>query len=340
MPKQVLLLSLSLLLAFSPNLQPPASSLATPAPLPPVEFGDGVTGSRVQAVYLYSSDGNQLDQAWSSLGYAGAGLPGGATLRRVIQQVAGYVDAAYLHSAWRHDPTQEAFRRVRWVTDNQGNVDVQAVNVTGGLDHLSTVLGQLGSRSDRDYLGFNGDRFSTACPPDTLGCALTFRADTSAGAQNQNNSGPNYAEINIGDWWAFAWVAVHELTHMLGAVQQSTHTCTPYRCWSNNDGAPHASSQYHDCAYFDVMILAGNGDSCPAGTPQCSSDPSLIQWSLDACGDDYFNPVPQSGGYLAAHWNVASSAFLEANPADDPRLYPWGPSGAQWWPEWLKLCGC
>jgi hypothetical protein len=69
-------------------------------------------------------------------------------------------------------------------------------------------------------------------------------------------------------------VAAHELMHTLGAVQLS---------------APHSSGDWH-----------------------CTD--SAHDRPIDCELDDYFDPSPAPGRYLATHWNVARNRFLVTAP--------------------------
>jgi hypothetical protein len=87
---------------------------------------------------------------------------------------------------------------------------------------------------------------------------------------------------------------LHEVSHNLGAVQ---------------DSAPSSTLAGHCNELFDVMCYADGG---PRGTNA---------WMVNACPyatllpyecgvDDYFEPTPASGSYLASHWNLYDSAFM------------------------------
>jgi hypothetical protein len=79
----------------------------------------------------------------------------------------------------------------------------------------------------------------------------------------------------------------HESIHSLGAV---------------NDSAPHSDKTGHATDGYD--ILAFNGSACPVASPPPGQ--------LDCGGDDYFNPAPAPGSYLATHWNTYDSVFFTA----------------------------
>ena len=95
---------------------------------------------------------------------------------------------------------------------------------------------------------------------------------------------------------AFGKVGVHELFHAFGAVQ---------------DSAPHYGGGGHCIERQDLMCDPGFG-----GPVVCDfRDYPTISWEtsqgrLDCGGDDYFNPAPGPGSYLATHWNTYNSPFL------------------------------
>ncbi|MBJ7332153.1 MAG: PKD domain-containing protein, partial [Solirubrobacteraceae bacterium] len=110
----------------------------------------------------------------------------------------------------------------------------------------------------------------------------------------------NYA--NGGDMWAVAFgesgdpeflndrltTVLHEVSHNLGAVQ---------------DSAPHSTQAGHCFDEEDVMCYDDGGASSTLTYP-CATE------AYDCGQDDYFNPAPAGGTYLATHWNIYNSTFL------------------------------
>jgi hypothetical protein len=91
-------------------------------------------------------------------------------------------------------------------------------------------------------------------------------------------------------------VMLHEVTHNLGAVQHS---------------APHSTPNWHCWDGRDVMCYAdGSAGSQPYTTTVCNFVGGAIPQTYDCGHDDYFNPDPAPGSYIATHWNVYTSAFL------------------------------
>jgi hypothetical protein len=126
--------------------------------------------------------------------------------------------------------------------------------------------------------------------------------DDSAGNGNFANQGgltgmmltPRSATPNAWDWQPT--VMLHEITHNLGGVQQSAVHSTPFaHCW---DGS-------------DVMCYPdGSNGSQPYTSAMCPTMAGAIPQTYDCGRDDYFNPDPAPGSYLATHWNVYTSAFM------------------------------
>lgn len=121
-------------------------------------------------------------------------------------------------------------------------------------------------------------------------------------------------------WWPEG--LLHELTHTLGAVQ-----------WS----APHStqppggtSSSYGHCWQgADVMCYVEDAGAAHPLRQDCGTLPGAIPQSYDCGRDDYFNPAPAPGSYLATHWNTYDSAFL----ASCDEVAPACGGGALWVPE-------
>jgi len=121
-------------------------------------------------------------------------------------------------------------------------------------------------------------------------------------------------------WWPEGFL--HEMTHNLGAVQ-----------W----GAPHStqplggsSPQYGHCWQgADVMCYVEDGGAAHPMQQDCTGLPGAIAQNYDCGRDDYFNPAPAAGTYLATHWNTYDSSFL----APCGEVAPACGGGTLWVPE-------
>jgi hypothetical protein len=124
-------------------------------------------------------------------------------------------------------------------------------------------------------------------------------------AQLEVDASPEGAKHAAGDRFAFVFNPVlsdfnpryvaqngtHEVFHLLGAVQPS---------------APHTGGAGH-CDDFQLDLM------CTGGDPSCQLrqyTTTVLPLPLDCNGDDYFNPEPPPGSYLATHWNTYNSPFL------------------------------
>lgn len=111
----------------------------------------------------------------------------------------------------------------------------------------------------------------------------------SAANCNNGNAGVSFFSVNFG-WTGVdgAEIMLHELSHNMGAVQDSAPDTTQAgHCWDGldimcyNDGGPRGS--WYGTGY------------CPSATV------------YDCDKDDYFNANPAPGSYLAEHWNIAAT---------------------------------
>jgi hypothetical protein len=102
-------------------------------------------------------------------------------------------------------------------------------------------------------------------------------------------------------WWPEG--LLHEITHNLGGVQWSApHSTQPFggqdprygHCWQ---GA-------------DVMCYLEDSGASHAMRNDCPRLGGAIPQVYDCGRDDYFNPAPPAGSYLATHWNVYNNDFL------------------------------
>ncbi len=145
---------------------------------------------------------------------------------------------------------------------------------------------------------FNGDKGSNERyvvyydSPSTTGAAGTghvFTSDSSAGAGNQNNKGGLYSieyRFDLGGGVPHWEVLVHEIMHTMGAVVNA---------------APHSSGVGHCNDGADVMCYDDGGPTSKYKETFCAAK------VLDCNRDDYFNPAPAAGSYLATHWDAAAT---------------------------------
>jgi hypothetical protein len=113
-------------------------------------------------------------------------------------------------------------------------------------------------------------------------------------ASNHNNSNNLWAFV-FGDGSpnfssSHRTTLLHEITHTLGGVQP---------------GSPHGTAYGHCSDARDVMCYDDGGVKAGQAMAQACA---TVQY--DCNGEDYFNPAPAPGSYLAANWNVYDSSFL------------------------------
>lgn len=199
-----------------------------------------------------------------------------------ITRWLGEVDAAFL----------EGGRRVRWVTD-AGCVPVVPVVTVPQMalvefaDTITTLQGMGYDREDRIYVLFtDAERY----------CGIgNFEGDEQPGPDNASNIGPAYARVDAPCW--SAQVAAHELLHTLGAVNLS---------------APHTSGGAHCLDGYDIMCYS-DPPNFPTVRIVCPPPASSAR-TIDCNHDDYFDPSPPAGSYLATSWNTANNVFLTGAP--------------------------
>jgi hypothetical protein len=209
---------------------------------------------------------------------------------QVVDAIRGYAamaDNVFANSAAKTG----GVRHVRWVTDASCRLVVLKVQVpnTGADTFANTIVGLKAaglSRNDRKYLTWVDARQL---------CGIgQIVPDDRATSSNLNNGGqPLYARVDTGCWGVSGQtVEAHELMHMLGGVQTT---------------APHATAQFHCTDDYDRMCYADS----TAVTMQYRC-PASAENLFDCNSDDYFSTAPAAGGYLATHWNTASSSFLSS----------------------------
>jgi hypothetical protein len=199
------------------------------------------------------------------------------------------VDAAFVRAA---EQNGGGIRHPRYLLDGSCRASVTEVtiprNALSTVDTVTAAIKQLGyNRDDRKYIVWY----------QMAGCGVGFGVGGSDRPDwfNLYNFGPHYAAIGT-DCWGWA-PTLHELLHVLGAVQAS---------------APHATKNGH--CWDDEDVMCYDDQSLPAGglriicTKRQGDD--IVGNQIDCNGDDYFNTAPPPGSYLATHWNVANNDFL------------------------------
>ena len=156
-----------------------------------------------------------------------------------------------------------------------------------------------------------------AGPRNAIIYAPTIQCGAIAGfAQAPGDSQPGPANAaNRGGYLAVTFymegrTARHEIGHNLGAVQLlAPHTDGGRHCWDVDDILCYL--------YFDLAPQSPLRPCDAGGAPLAAFD----------CGkDDYFNPAPAPGSYLASNWNTYNSVFMcelaECVPAVAPPAPP------------------
>jgi hypothetical protein len=77
------------------------------------------------------------------------------------------------------------------------------------------------------------------------------------------------------------------------------------------------------------MCYAEDAGAAHQMQTDCAGLPGAIPQNYDCGRDDYFNPAPPAGSYLATHWNTYDSAFL----APCGEIAPACGGGSLWVPE-------
>jgi hypothetical protein len=236
--------------------------------------GDGVSGARVQAMYVVEAGRtNRYLDLLPSLQLWAAGTDD------VLNRSAALTGGS---------------RSIRYVTDSvNGSCVARVLNVTvpaGAMASFGTTISAvqaLGYTSAaRKYLMWTDA--TSLC-----GIATMYPDETAAQSNLNNGSYAQYARVDSG-CWGFGngttghSVEAHELTHTLGAVQyQAPHSTRAGHCWDESDTMCYADGGNHSM----VQVCPGEKE-----------------YLLDCNSDDYFSTYPT--GYLASAWNSASSRFL------------------------------
>ena len=199
--------------------------------------------------------------------------------------------------------------KVRWVRESDCKISVKEI-VAAQNANLSTFAGAQKamedagrSSGDRKYMVFlnsNHTSWNAAASTGACGYGTIYRGImfSDGPAQNNiNNTRTGYGFIWYGNnrsCW-IAPIALHELVHNLGAIQDTA---------PNSTGAGHCTDGY------DLMCYNDGG---PKGNlyrnTACSSVGNM--YVMDCGNNDYFHSNPAGRNtYLSTRWNVANSRFV------------------------------
>ena len=308
--------------AADPLPDPTAPSAQATAAAPPC-LGNGVNGPRIQLIYMYVE--GQPDRS-------------AEVIPRITGQIVPRMDAVFRETS-RHQGREIGMRLL--MPDCQLDVDTVMIDKANGRPtdpetmsaRITRHLAAAGySTTDRKYvLWFDGgnegacgiapaytalieqgynptpltlsnigwqQRELTTFTPLGAETAVIFRY-----GQPILGSAPAYVPECWGRGGTGALTEIHELVHLLGAVNLS---------------APNSNGFGHCVDDFDIMCYGERGVST---VPRCATPVE----QLDCGSDDYFNARPPAGSYLSTHWNTANSRFLgdaavyDQVPADIPR---------------------
>lgn len=160
---------------------------------------------------------------------------------------------------------------------------------------IISALKNLGYKNEKIKYIVWYDGKATGCSAGTCrGQSSGPDADDRLSVDNANNKGPDYALLyKIEDPMLAPLMLLHEYSHTIGAVQKN---------------APNAAGDNEHCNDEPPLEQMGTDVMCKSdksGT-KFKDSCSGYQFRFDCNNDDYFNPKPEPGSYLAAHWNLGS----------------------------------
>jgi hypothetical protein len=218
-------------------------------------------------------------------------------LRSEIYKLSAYIDS----ESRSIEPT--AGRRLPLRCEAGAPVVLQAT--LSGLSSGTANFGAIVDALVAQGYEYNGDKtgneryivyYDAPSPSGAAGTGHVFTTDSSAGVDNQNNKGGLYAveyRFDQGGGVPHWEVLIHEVLHTMGGVVQA---------------APHSTSAGHCTDGQDIMCYE---DGSGAGYTEGACTTKV----LDCNRDDYFNPAPAAGSFLATNWNAAATynRFLVGN---------------------------
>lgn len=271
---------------------------ADPTTVPPAApcTGDGTSGKRIEVIYGVPKD--------KTNSYSTSVSP----IRNAVAWADFNLDISDLLTT----------QHLRWLCNTSGNVVVRNVTVRSMgaasltsdprpcspepcftfhdmryslRNQVSLGLGNTNYTStSRIYVTFM-DKIAAGYPYCGQG---ELWGDTSPGSGNLSNGGPTYSLIAPNCWSGST--TLHEIGHNIGAV---------------NNNSPHSSRAGHCYDEWDVMCYNDGGPYFRnGGSIQTLCPASDDDREFDCNKDDYYNPRPPSGSYLANNWNTFNSVYL------------------------------
>ena len=230
-----------------------------------------------------------------------------------IQTMFNQVDSSYVDYDSRYYGGPDLHLYVE--CDGSGNPIVHDVGLSTpiGASDFSTIV------SDMQVQGYNNSHahywvWTDGNPTSGYSGQSSVIGDDSPGASNAINSSDSYS-VNYGyaAGNSGASVFAHENGHAMGAVQLS---------------APDTTGAWHCTDGRDVMCYNDGGPASGAYTTGDCGDAPNGTALLDCTRDNYFNPCPAPGSYLANHWDVASvnNAWLQVNAIPSSLSFYYPPS--------------
>jgi hypothetical protein len=252
-------------------------------------IGNGVSGSRVQAIYAVPA--NLTDRS-STVVPAIRATYAPQVEWQFSQSAAETGGEAHVIFVTEPDPAGGACR-----------LSVPVVHLTRvGDDTFAATISELKAlgydRPDRKYLVWTDS-------PVLCGVA-NFHPDPRPGLDNMNNgSEAMYARVDPACWGV---AEGHELMHTLGAVQPGAPHEAGVHCWDEVDNM---------CYDHDT----GSG-------PPVTVCPGRNNALFDCNHDDYFYAgVPPVSNWLATHWNTFNSSWILGGPLPGLAPPPTGSGG-------------
>ena len=253
---------------------------------PPTQIPCYSTGPYVQVLYVY----------WGTGDFANS-------KERIRRSIAS-VDKLFKISATavKNSSGTPGNRHVRWAMEAGCKLKITPVKMSSSVsDGIWSIKDSLVSRgfitSSSKYLAYVDNDWCS-------GGIAEVAVNSSKSSTNPNNKGGSLAIVydcfDAFDPYAGygATLGAHELLHTLGAVQYNAPHPTSGHCWDDLAAA-------HEGA--DTMCYADGGASISKFYQRCT--PTYPE-TFDCGKDDYFNPYPNTGTYLANYWNTANNKFL------------------------------
>lgn len=273
----------------------------------------GVSGARVQLLYVSKSNEKKFNQDSSKIANIAAGVDS-------ILMVSAKKQGAEFLTRWEYD-SRCAIKVTNVTLDKKSFYEaMEKKSKKDPLKMISILKSKGFNKSNRKYMVFVKSKgFKNTC-----GFDFMPRQDSRPGAENKNNK-TSYQIINSNCWLngnrdQNVQNAGIMLVHALGGPQSGSPHALSIIGKLFGQSAKNRKFVYNVKDKDDLLTYWGNLNVGVEANTACVTSPWNISFiKLDCGNDDYFSAIKPTSGYLKDHWNIANNRFIQILPSNNTK---------------------